>query len=73
MFKWYKKRQKKKINDIANAVVQKLHDQQGWHKFLPPVAMRDKIYMVTENGSIYCLYYDEVQRTEMVMKITEIN
>jgi hypothetical protein len=73
MFKWYKKRQEKKINDIANAVVQKLHNQQGWKKFLPPVAMRDKIYMVTENGEIYCMYHDQVQQTEMIMKITEIN
>ncbi len=56
--KWFKNRRKALIRDIANEVISQLENQRGWKKFLPPVALRDTIYMVTEDGSIYAMRED---------------
>lgn len=73
MFNWLKKRKNDKrralVNEIASATYNALSGGRGWEKFLPPVVLRDSIYMVTENGSIYRLKYDPVTEMEMVMQI----
>lgn len=63
--KFFKNRRKALIQDIANEVVSNLESKRGWKKFLPPVAVRDTLYMVTEDGSIYAMRFD----TEMCMEI----
>lgn len=56
--KWFKNRRKALIRDIAVEVISQLESQRGWKKFLPPVVLRDTIYMVTEDGSIYAMRED---------------
>lgn len=56
--KWFKNRRKALIRDMAAEVISQLENRRGWKKFLPPVALRDTIYMVTEDGSIYAMRED---------------
>ena len=67
--KWFKKRRQKLISDIANEVVKTLENSRGWEKFLPPVVVRDTMYMVTEDGKIYAMRYDMTSEMEMIIKI----
>jgi len=67
----FEKLKKKLINEIANAVVNKLESQKGWQKFLPPVAIRDCLYMVTEDGAIYRMDCGGMDGMERLMKIQE--
>jgi len=66
----FEKFRKKLINEIANAVVNKLESQKGWHKFLPPVVIRDCMYMMTEDGEIYRMDAGGIDGMEMVIKIS---
>lgn len=66
--KYFKNRRKALIRDIANEVISQLESQRGWQKFLPPVALRDTIYMVTEDGTIYAMRED-VTGMATIMKI----
>lgn len=67
--KWFKNRRKALIRDIANEVISQLESQRGWKKFLPPVVLHDKVYMVTEDGSIYRMGYDGLSEMEVIMQI----
>lgn len=67
--KWFKKRRQKLISDIANEVVRTLENSRGWEKFLPPVAMRDTVYMMTEDGKVYAMKYDHTSNMEVIMQI----
>ncbi len=55
MIKWMKKRSERRNREIAQAVYKEISASRGWEKFLPPVAVRDTIYMVTESGSVYAM------------------
>lgn len=55
--KWLRDRRARRAREIAKAVRMELGNS-GWEKFLPPVALRDSIYLVTENGSIYVVRED---------------
>jgi hypothetical protein len=57
------------VDRIAERVFQKLSGQQGWERFLPPVVLRDTIYMVTENGSIYAMRYNELDHMEQIITV----
>ena len=50
--------------DIASEVGSNLRG--GYDKFLPPVTLRDKIYMVTESGSIYRMDCNELGMESIV-------
>ncbi len=67
--KFFKRRRQKLINDIADAVYKELSASNGWEKFLPPVAIRDKLYMVTENGSIYAMNCDGMDGYEQIIQL----
>jgi len=58
-------------NAIAEAVIDKLYmsGRSGWEEFLPPVMLRDSIYMVTKNGSIYRLAKDSASEMEFITQI----
>ena len=58
IIKFFEKRRKKINREIANEVYELLSSGNGWEKFLPPVVVRDVVYMVTENGSIYAMKND---------------
>ena len=59
MLKWLKKRRERRNREIAQAVYKELSASRGWKKFLPPVALRDTLYMVTEDGAIFAMRQDE--------------
>ena len=69
MLKWLKARRIRRDREIARAVRQELEAQQGWEKFLPPVVLRDKVYMVTESGSIYAMHYSDINDMELITQI----
>ena len=69
MFNWIKNKRKSRNKEIANEVVSQLSSSSGWEKFLPPVQLRDAVYMVTENGSVYKMRYDECSQMEMIIQI----
>jgi len=69
MFTWLKKRRERQNREIAKAVYNELTAGQGWERFLPPVAVPDTVYMVTENGSIYALRQDAINGFEQVVQI----
>jgi len=65
---YFARRRQKRNREIAEAVLEKLQERQGWKKFLPPVAVRDVVYMVTEDGSVYALKQDH-SGMEVIMQI----
>ena len=69
IFKWLKKRRQQRDREIANAVYDRL-SPGGWKKFLPPVVLRDKIYLVTEDGTVYSLHENHDGRAEVCRIIT---
>ncbi len=38
-------------------------------EFLPPVVLRDTVYMVTKGGAIYAMRYDQTTEMEKIMQI----
>ena len=57
--KWLEKKRLKRNREIAFEVVQQISNMgSGWEKFLPPVVVRDRVYMLTENGTIYRMNVD---------------
>lgn len=66
---WFKRRRKALIRDIANEVITQLENQRGWKKFLPPVAMRDTVYMMTEDGEVWAMRWNHASNMEIIMKI----
>lgn len=46
------------IRLLVAKLANRLSADRSWEKFLPPVAVRDNLYMVTENGSIYRMSFD---------------
>ncbi len=69
MKKWIAKIRAKFIQDVAIAAENRF--QSGWGKFLPPVAFRDAVYLVREDGSIYRMTQDSMHGMEMITKITD--
>ena len=69
MRKWLQKRRERRNREIARAVYAEISASQGWEKFLPPVVLRDRVYMVTENGSIYAMQYNELDGFEQIIQI----
>jgi hypothetical protein len=69
--KWFKKRRQALIRDIAKEVIDQLGNSRGWRKFLPPVALRDCVYFVTEDGMIYKMKYDGATEMEVFMKVMD--
>ena len=69
MFKYFKKKREIRNREIAKAVYAELSASKGWEKFLPPVVLRDKVYMVTENGSIYAMKADTFDGYEQIITI----
>ncbi len=67
--KWFKNRRKALIRDIANEVMTQLENRRGWKKFLPPVAMRDTVYMMTEDGTVYGMKQDFNSNMEVIYQI----
>lgn len=69
MRKWLQRRREKRNREIARAVYAELSASQGWERFLPPVVLRDRLYLVTESGTIYALQYDDLSGMEQIIKI----
>lgn len=68
MKKWIAKIRADFIRDVSIAVANRLLDG-GWGKFLPPVAFRDAVYLVREDGTIYRMHQDAACGMEMITKI----
>lgn len=71
MIEYFRKRREQRNKEIAREVINQL-GSYGWKKFLPPVAMRDKLYFLTEDGTLYALRYSSVDDMEVLSKIMEI-
>lgn len=67
--RWLKRRRKALVHDIAVEVIRQLESQRGWKKFLPPVAMRDTVYMVTEDGEVWAMKWNDLTNMECIMRI----
>ena len=65
---WWKQRKLKERREIAKAVYDELSASRGWEKFLPPVVLRDTVYLVTESGSVYAMRQDS-SGMELIMEI----
>lgn len=65
----FKKRRQQLVADIAKEVISQLGNSRGWQKFLPPVAFRDSVYLVTEDGTIYRMRQDSLTDMETICKI----
>lgn len=66
--------QKKRIreqNRLARLIAEEVrsHLAGGYDKFLPPVTLRDSIYMLTESGSVYRLDCHEPGMEQIVQII----
>lgn len=59
MKKWITKIRAAFVRDVAAATVSQLQGQ-GWGKFLPPVAFRDCVYLMREDGTLYRMHRDSV-------------
>ena len=66
--KWLNKIRATLIRDIAIATETRM-TTAGWGKFLPPVVLRDCIYLVREDGAIYRLHQDAMQGMELITQI----
>ena len=66
--KWWKQRKLRERQEIARAVHDELSASRGWEKFLPPVVLRDTVYLVTESGSVYAMRQDS-SGMELIMEI----
>lgn len=69
MLKWLQKRRDRRNREIAKAVHAELAGRQGWERFLPPVVLRDRLYLVTESGTIYALQHDDLSGMEQIITI----
>lgn len=68
--KWFAKLRANLIRDIATETERRM-TSTGWGKFLPPVALRDCIYLVREDGAIYRMHQDPAMGMEIIAKISE--
>lgn len=71
IFNYWKQRKAKERREIAKAVYAELSADRSWQKFLPPVVVRDTVYLVTEDGAIYAMRQDS-SGMEMITKINQI-
>ena len=69
IFRKIRENRQKRTREIAKAVHAELSASNGWEKFLPPVVLRDTLYMVTENGSIYAMKEDFVTGMNQIIQI----
>lgn len=68
MKKWIAKIRAALIRDVATATVNQLQGG-GWGKFLPPVAFRDCVYLMREDGTLYRMHQDTSQGMEIITQI----
>lgn len=68
MKKWIAKIRAALVRDVAAATVNQLQGQ-GWSKFLPPVAFRDAVYLMREDGTLYRMHQDAAGGMEIIVKI----
>lgn len=64
-----KKRRHELIRDIAREVISQLQGQRAWETFLPPVVLRDTVYMVTVDGKIYIMREDGMTNQPIIQLI----
>lgn len=70
LIKWLERRRKKRNREIAIAVGEHLQGMgHSWEQFLPPVAVRDCLYMTTKSGKIYRLNCFEGTGLELITEI----
>lgn len=68
MRKWIAKIRADFVRDVAKAAAYQLQDS-GWGKFLPPVAFRDCVYFMREDGTLYRMTQDHAQGMEVITQI----
>lgn len=72
MFGFKRRRQERRrafVREIASEVVSTLENTHRWKEFLPPVAFRDYVYLVTKDGTIYRMGIDQSSGMETICKI----
>lgn len=67
---WLKKLRAALIRDVATATVNQLQGG-GWGKFLPPVAFRDAVYFMREDGTLYRMTQEPSQGMEVITVIKD--
>ena len=70
IFRRWKQRKANERKEIAKAVYAELTADRSWQKFLPPVVVRDTVYLVTEDGAIYAMRQDS-SGMEMIIQIKQ--
>ena len=66
--KWIANIRAKFIQDVAVATAVRM-EGSGWGKFLPPVAFRDCVYIMREDGTLYRMQQDPTQGMEVIIQI----
>jgi hypothetical protein len=70
MIKWFRRKRIERNKEIAKAVAAEIGECGSRYKFLPPVTLRDAIYLVTEGGTVFKLCQD-FSGQEMIIKIRD--
>lgn len=68
MFRWLLKLRALFVRDIATLVANQMQNT-GWGKFLPPVAFRDCVYLMREDGTLYRMHQDSTHGMEIITQI----
>ena len=68
MLKWIRKIRAALVRDVAVETAQQLQGG-GWGKFLPPVAFRDCVYLMREDGTLYRMQQDNMIGMEVIVQI----
>jgi len=68
---WLEKRRRKHLREIAAAVANELR-AEPWGKFLPPVALRDCLYIMSENGRLYRMH-DDGTGMELITRLADLH
>jgi len=68
--KWLQRIRAALVRDVAAATVNQLQGG-GWGKFLPPIAFRDCVYLMREDGTLYRMQQDNAHGMEIITKIQD--
>lgn len=67
--KWLRRVRDNIVRDVARETVRQMAAGGGWREFLPPVVLRDCVYMVTKDGCVYRMHWDSGSQMEQITQI----
>jgi hypothetical protein len=69
---WFRKLRQSFISAIATETVRQIENNRPFREFLPPVAFRDAVYLMTKDGMVYRMQFDHQSNTEIFTQITDM-